>query len=136
MVVAWMLGTVMATDWDQKWLVINLEEQKIRAYENRELKMEVHCSPGANGATPRGKDFWISRKVWESRALPKYGGGKLPYSMRIKIISEWGYEVPIAIHGSNHVPNYPASHGCVRVRVSDARKLYDWTPEGTRVSII
>jgi lipoprotein-anchoring transpeptidase ErfK/SrfK len=23
----------------------------------------------------------------------------------------------IAVHGSNHVPNYPASHGCVRVTV-------------------
>ena len=28
----------------------------------------------------------------------------------------------IAVHGSNHVPDYPASHGCVRVSVS----AMDW----------
>lgn len=38
-----------------------------------------------------------------------------------------------AIHGSNSVPAYPASHGCVRVTRADAKYLLDQIAVGTRV---
>lgn len=38
-----------------------------------------------------------------------------------------------AIHGSNSVPAYPASHGCVRVTRADATYLLDAIAVGTRV---
>lgn len=38
-----------------------------------------------------------------------------------------------AIHGSNSVPAYPASHGCVRVTRWDATWLFDRVPNGTQV---
>ncbi len=38
-----------------------------------------------------------------------------------------------AIHGSNSVPAYPASHGCVRVTRADAIWLFDRAPDGTAV---
>ena len=40
-----------------------------------------------------------------------------------------------AIHGSNSVPSYPASHGCVRVTRADATWLFDRLPIGTTVEI-
>ena len=40
-----------------------------------------------------------------------------------------------AIHGSNSVPAYPASHGCVRLTRSDALWLFDRAPVGTAVSL-
>ncbi len=40
-----------------------------------------------------------------------------------------------AIHGSNSVPAYPASHGCVRVTRSDAKWLFDRLPIGMTVQI-
>jgi peptidoglycan hydrolase-like protein with peptidoglycan-binding domain len=40
-----------------------------------------------------------------------------------------------AIHGSNSVPAYPASHGCVRVTRVDAKYLLDAIHNGTRVYI-
>lgn len=40
-----------------------------------------------------------------------------------------------AIHGSNHVPGYPASHGCVRLSRSDARWLGAQVPNGTPVVV-
>lgn len=30
-----------------------------------------------------------------------------------------------AIHGYVSVPNYPASHGCIRVPIPDGRAIYD-----------
>lgn len=40
-----------------------------------------------------------------------------------------------AIHGSNSVPAYPASHGCVRVTRADALWLFDRAPNGMSVSL-
>ena len=40
-----------------------------------------------------------------------------------------------AIHGSNSVPAYPASHGCIRVTRADALWLYPRTPVGFQVKI-
>jgi hypothetical protein len=37
--------------------------------------------------------------------------------------------------GANHLGK-PASHGCVRLGVGAAKKLYDWTPIGTTVVIV
>lgn len=39
----------------------------------------------------------------------------------------------IAIHGSYSVPTYPASHGCIRVTVSEMDILYPELPVGRRV---
>lgn len=43
------------------------------------------------------------------------GGAPMPYCMFFK----GGY----AVHGSHHVPNYNASHGCIRVTPADAAWL-------------
>lgn len=71
--------------------------------------------------TPRG-ELIIERKIPEWRTshlgqlyLPMYFIG--------------GY----AVHGSPSVPAYPASHGCVRVPLSEAQGLYDRNPVGTPV---
>jgi lipoprotein-anchoring transpeptidase ErfK/SrfK len=38
-----------------------------------------------------------------------------------------------AVHGFASVPTYPASHGCLRVPVPDARTIFRWLRVGTRV---
>jgi peptidoglycan hydrolase-like protein with peptidoglycan-binding domain len=38
-----------------------------------------------------------------------------------------------AIHGYAEVPAFNASHGCLRVPVPDARSIFDWVRNGTRV---
>ncbi|MGI9016469.1 MAG: L,D-transpeptidase family protein, partial [Euzebya sp.] len=40
-----------------------------------------------------------------------------------------------AIHGSNSVPAYPASHGCIRVTRADAKWLFDRVPIGLSVQV-
>ncbi|MGB4800922.1 MAG: L,D-transpeptidase [Candidatus Saccharimonadales bacterium] len=39
---------------------------------------------------------------------------------------------PIYVHGSTEVPTYPASHGCIRVTVSDSDWMYDNVGNGGR----
>ena len=40
-----------------------------------------------------------------------------------------------AIHGYASVPNYPASHGCVRTPISDAKAVYNWVRIGMSIYV-
>jgi len=40
-----------------------------------------------------------------------------------------------AIHGYKSVPNYPASHGCLRVPIPNALSIYRWIELGDRISV-
>ena len=40
-----------------------------------------------------------------------------------------------AIHGYRSVPTYPASHGCVRVPIPNARSIYNWINLGDRIFV-
>jgi len=40
-----------------------------------------------------------------------------------------------AIHGYAEVPNYPASHGCLRVPIPNASTIYAWVGPGTPVDV-
>jgi peptidoglycan hydrolase-like protein with peptidoglycan-binding domain len=73
--------------------------------------------------TPTG-GFSVGRKIARWRRGPL---GDLYYPL----YSYEGY----AIHGSTWVPPYPASHGCVRMPLHVAKRLYRRNPIGTPVYI-
>jgi len=77
----------------------------------------------SRAVTPRGR-FTIYSKVKGWRKAPL---GMIYYPNYFK--EGW------AIHGSSSVPNYPASHGCVRIPNATAKELSDITPVGTVVLI-
>jgi lipoprotein-anchoring transpeptidase ErfK/SrfK len=105
-------------------ITINLRHQVLRVYRGSRIVFTMHVSTGsghhfrdAGGGdeiahTPVG-DFAIYMKVptWQHAELGWMYKPMYFYS---------GY----AIHGSIDVPNYPASHGCVRVPLSRIDKLY------------
>ena len=75
--------------------------------------------------TPLG--FWKvldKRKMYRSK---KYDNAPMPFMQRI---DEYG----IALHGGAN-PGYPASHGCVRMPMKFAEKLFGLTKLGTEVVI-
>jgi len=81
--------------------------------------------------TPAGVyQVWsIGSASCKSSRYPKpHGGAKMPYCM---FFSKY-----YAIHGSNNVPKYNASHGCVRVTPDDAYWLaHHFISIGTKVVI-
>jgi lipoprotein-anchoring transpeptidase ErfK/SrfK len=82
------------------------------------VKLIVPVSTGATGNTPIGL-FHVYSKV--------PGGAVMYYS---------NYFIgAFAIHGYVNVPPYPASHGCVRVPMWLAIRLYDLIPIYSRVLI-
>ena len=40
-----------------------------------------------------------------------------------------------ATHGYPSVPIFPASHGCFRLPIPDARSVFDWIEIGTPVDV-
>ncbi|KTD09469.1 L,D-transpeptidase [Legionella jamestowniensis] len=81
--------------------------------------------------TPSGTYRIISKGSASCRSskypLPN-GGAKMPYCMF--------FSKNYAIHGSYDVPNYNASHGCIRVRPSDALWLHrNFIRIGTKVIV-
>jgi len=77
----------------------------------------------SRAVTPRGR-FTVYRKV--------SGWRKAPLGM---IYYPNYFDQGWAIHGSSSVPNYPASHGCIRIPIATAKELSDITPVGTVVLI-
>jgi hypothetical protein len=57
--------------------------------------------------------------------------GYLPDGMYYSSFFTGGY----AIHGYNPAPDYPASHGCMRLPISDAVSVFDWVVMGDRVDV-
>lgn len=78
---------------------------------------------GVEALTPRGT-FTIERRIAGLRE-GALGGMYNP----MYFFHGW------ALHGSNSVPSYPASHGCVRLPRSDASWLFDRVPNGIQVKL-
>jgi hypothetical protein len=83
-------------------------------------------STGKSGhRTPTGV-FTILQKN-EKHTSSIYKGASMPYMERLT----W---TGVALHAGN-LPGYPASHGCVRLPLDFAQKLYTVTDKGTTVVV-
>ena len=51
------------------------------------------------------------------------------------MVHSWYFIRGYAIHGYKSVPTYPASHGCLRVPIPQARSIYDWIKLGDRIDV-
>jgi lipoprotein-anchoring transpeptidase ErfK/SrfK len=107
-------------------VVVSIPQQKLYLFDDGELLATSPVSTGKRGhATPTGT-FPITQKKVHHRSS-KYDNAPMPYMQRL---TDYG----IALH-AGHVPGYPASHGCIRMPRSFAKKLYGLTRHGTRVTI-
>jgi hypothetical protein len=114
----------------QKAIVIDLTNQEAYAYEDDKLVMRGEISSGKVGyRTPTGYFKILEKdKKHVSNKYPKpNGGARMDYMMRLT-------NSGIAMH-LGYVPNYPASHGCIRLKNGFAQKLYRWAKVGTFVEI-
>jgi lipoprotein-anchoring transpeptidase ErfK/SrfK len=127
------LGVLMLTmvlSASHKKIFVNLDEQRLDAYENGKQIFGSRISSGKEGhETPTGT-FKVLQKERNHRSnlWPKpNGGARMPYMLRIS----WS---GVAMH-QGYVPNHPASHGCIRVPRRMARKLFNWADIGTPVLV-
>lgn len=107
-------------------VVVDLLTQLFYVYRGDKLVGVATISSGKKGReTPLG--FWKVRLKKVKGYSRKYDNAPMPY---MQMYDEKG----IAFHGGAN-PGYPASHGCVRLPLKFAEKLYGLTKIGTEVII-
>jgi lipoprotein-anchoring transpeptidase ErfK/SrfK len=105
---------------------ISIDKQKMRIYDANGLFAETPISTGMAGhATPMGVFSVIQKQKLHHSNI--YSGAPMPYMQRIT----WS---GIAIH-AGVLPGYPASHGCIRMPMAFALKMWNWTRMGARVVV-
>lgn len=112
---------------EERFIEVRLSEQRARMYDadGNEI-LNTRISTGRKGyATPTG-EFVITNKYrhWTSTIYH----ASMPYFQRLNC-GDFGFHQGV-------VPNYPASHGCIRVPTGTAAKLFSITQTGDRVTIL
>lgn len=120
-----LLGRDPDTDGKFRKIEISLASQKAVIYENGEAVLSTKCSTGKKGyQTPPGV-FVITDKNRLRRS--NLYDADMPYFMRLNCSA-------IGMHQGN-VPSYPASHGCIRLPYTYAKKFYAIAQVGDVVEI-
>lgn len=108
---------------------VDLGEQRLRAWQGGRLVLETRVSSGKNGRTPSGS-FRAGPYKARMHYSRLYDNAPMPWSVQVN--------GNVFIHGFSSVPNYPASHGCIRVPLDEgnpARFFYEWIDVGTPIKI-
>jgi lipoprotein-anchoring transpeptidase ErfK/SrfK len=107
-------------------IVIDRLTQMAYVYRAETLVGAACVSTATQGRiTPLG--FWSILEKRPFYRSKKYDNAPMPFMQRI---DEYG----IALHGGKN-PGYPASHGCIRMPMKFAEKLYGLTKVGSKVVI-
>jgi lipoprotein-anchoring transpeptidase ErfK/SrfK len=107
-------------------IAISIQDQKMRVFDANGLFAESPVSTGMKGhSTPMGVFSVIQKHKFHHSNI--YSGAPMPYMQRIT----WS---GVAMH-AGVLPGYPASHGCIRMPMAFAIKMWNWTKMGARVIV-
>ena len=121
---------VIATGPEEKWVEVDLSQQKSYAYVGKQI---IHS-------------FIVSTGTWDTPTVT--GQYRIYVKYRAQDMSGPGYYLPnvpyvmyfykgYGLHGTYWHNNFgtPMSHGCVNLQTDDAAWLYDWAEVGTQVIV-
>jgi lipoprotein-anchoring transpeptidase ErfK/SrfK len=121
-----------------KYILVDISEQHLYAYDNNTLVFSFVASTGINNATRVGT-FAVQTKldnaygatwnIWMPNWLGIYYSGSLENGI---------HALPILSNGATLWEGFlgrPVSYGCVVLGTSESKMLYDWAEMGTTVEI-
>jgi hypothetical protein len=117
-------------------LVVDLRSLEATLYRGRTALFHAPVGVGAERTpTPAGR-FYIRDRLTRY-ASPFYGPIAFGTSARSPVLTDWPAGGYVGIHGTNEPQLIPGriSHGCVRLRNADIRRLATLMPIGTPVTI-
>ncbi|WJR75259.1 L,D-transpeptidase [Bradyrhizobium sp. NP1] len=107
-------------------IAVSIDKQRVRVFDANGFFAEAPVSTGMRGhSTPTGVFSVIQKHKFHHSNI--YSGAPMPYMQRIT----WS---GVALH-AGVLPGYPASHGCIRMPMSFAVKMWNWTRMGARVFV-
>lgn len=108
------------------YIIVDLDDYTLNVYKDYQLYETFPCA-GGKRSTPSPLGTWkiISKDNWGEG----FGGSWLGFNV------PWG---KYGIHGTNEAWSIgsPASEGCIRMNNKDVKKLKNYIPHGTKVTII
>jgi lipoprotein-anchoring transpeptidase ErfK/SrfK len=108
------------------FIAISIQKQNLKIYDANGFFAETPISTGMRGhPTPMGVFSIIQKHKFHQSNI--YSGAPMPYMQRIT----WS---GVAMH-AGVLPGHPASHGCIRMPMAFAVKMWGWTKMGARVVI-
>ncbi|EJT07118.1 L,D-transpeptidase family protein [Rhizobium sp. CCGE 510] len=117
----------LAADARTLQIIVSKDRQSLAVYDGTEVVATSKVSTGKDGhTTPSGIFSVLEKQKYHESNL--YSAAPMPFMQRLT----WS---GIALHESNSVPRYPASHGCVRMPGAFAKMLYGMTEPGIPVII-
>lgn len=135
-----MLSKLPLTDYIQKKIDIDISSQKMQLWENSKITGEYVVSTGKPATPTKIGNFEVI-----SKHLMAYGCGEgqcwmMPFWLgfyRVGSQENGIHELPFinGIKESNRNLGYRVSHGCVRLDVGVAEKVYHWADIGTPVIV-
>ena len=111
---------------EQLRIEISLASQRVALIKNGVAVFRTECSTGRRGYSTRTGDFVITNKERNHRSTIYHVD--MPYFMRLSCLD-------FGMHAAEYVPDFPASHGCIRLPPDAARKFFSEVPIGTLVSV-
>ncbi|MDA5638309.1 MULTISPECIES: L,D-transpeptidase family protein [Agrobacterium] len=116
----------LAADSRSLQILVSKSDQSLSLYENGEIVATSKVSTGKAGhETPSGIFSILEKRKYHESNI--YSAAPMPFMQRLT----WS---GIALH-EGKVPNYPASHGCVRLPSKFAKSLFGDTRTGVHVII-
>ena len=107
-------------------IAVSIGQQRLKIYDANGVFAESPVSTGMRGhATPMGVFSVIQKHKLHHSNI--YSNAPMPYMQRIT----WS---GVALH-AGVLPDYPASHGCIRMPMAFAVKMWNWTRMGARVVV-
>jgi len=110
---------------DRLRLEISLALQRVALVKDGVPVYRTQCSTGRPGYSTKRGEFVITNKERYHRSTIYHVD--MPYFMRLSCLD-------FGMH-AGYVPNYPASHGCIRLPEDAARKFFSEIPVGTLVTV-
>jgi len=119
-------------------IVVSIPEQRLYVYEGEQIRWVMLCSTASSGINlpPDENMDGIHNHFGMFSILDKQKN-------KFSIIYRVAMPYALHYHGGHYIHatqlteflGTPASHGCVRLKLSDAKKLYDWAEVGDLVNI-
>jgi len=112
---------------DERWIEVDLSDQKLYAHNGNSIDYEFLVSSGKWAPTPTG-DF----RIWMKLRYTKMEGGNKEahtyYYLPNVPYTQYFYK-GYGLHGAYWHNNFghPMSHGCINLAIPDAEKLFYWT---------
>ena len=110
---------------DKLRIEISLAMQRVALIRDGVPVYHARCSTGRAGYSTKRGEFVITNKERNHRSTIYHV--EMPYFMRLSCL-DFGMHAGV-------VPNFPASHGCIRLPEDAARKFFSEIPVGTVVTV-